>query len=166
MKLTLYDISNDYREAVEKLSDLDLPPEVVEDTLEGLQGTLEAKAIAVASFAGNLEATAEQIKQAEAKMAHRRRVLENRAASVRAYIKTCMESAGISKVECPYFKMAIRQNPPSVEIFDFESLPEDVLRKPPQPPPEPDKKLIGDRLKAGQDVPGARLKTSTRLDIK
>lgn len=166
MDLTLYDISNDYRDAVEKLGDLDLPPEVIADTLEGLRGDLTTKATNVAKFAQNLETLAQQIKDAEAKMAHRRKVLENRAASIRAYIKHCMESAGVSKIECPYFKLSIKKNPPSVVIDNAEEIPETFIRTPPPPPPEIDKKAISEALKAGQTIPGAHLDQTTRLEIK
>jgi hypothetical protein len=164
-KLTLYDISNEYAEAAEKLSDMDLPAEAVNDTLEGLRGDLDTKATNVAMFCQNLETLASQIKEAEAKMAHRRKVLENRAASIKAYIKTCMESAGITKIECPYFKMAIRQNPPRVVIDNAEAIPESLMRTPEPPPPEPDKKAIGELLKTGS-VTWAHLESGTRLEIK
>lgn len=164
--LTLYDISNDYREAVEKLSDMDLPPEVVKDTLEGLTGDLTTKATNVAMFVQNLESLAAQIKTAEAQMAHRRKVLENRAESIRAYIKACMESAGISKIECPYFKMSIKKNPPSVEIYDEESIPEELMVQPEPPPKRPDRKAIAELLKSGTEVNGARMVQHDRLEIK
>lgn len=165
--LTLYDISNDYREAVEKLSDMDLPPEAVKDTLEGLKGDLTTKATNVAMFVQNLEGLAAQIKTAEAQMAHRRKVLENRAESIRAYIKACMESAGISKIECPYFKMAIKKNPPSVEIDDWVELPDAFMRTPPTPPPEPDKKRLAEHIAStGAVIDGVRVVQKTRLEIK
>lgn len=164
--LTLYDISNDYREAVEKLGDLELPPEVIQDTLEGLKGDLTTKATNVAMFAQNLESLAKQIKDAESQMAHRRKVLENRAESIRDYLKTCMESAGISKIECPYFKMSIKKNPPSVEIYDEKSIPGNLMVQPDPPPPRPDKKAIAELLKAGKSVDGARMVQNDRLEIK
>jgi hypothetical protein len=165
-QLTLYDISNEYAEAAEKLADMDLPAEAVNDTLEGLRGDLDTKAKNVAMFCQNLETLANQIKEAETKMAHRRKVLENRAASIKAYIKTCMESAGITKIECPYFKMAIRQNPPRVVIDNMEAIPESLMRTPEPPPPEPDKKAIGELLKNGSSVTWAHLESGTRLEIK
>ena len=36
----LYEVANEYLEAVSKLSDLDLPDDVVADTLESLQGSM------------------------------------------------------------------------------------------------------------------------------
>ena len=164
--LTLYQISNDYREAVEKLSDMDLPPEAVNDTLEGLKGDLTTKATNVAMFTRNLDSLAEQIKQAEQAMAHRRKVLENRAEAVRNYIKTCMESAGISKIECPLFKMSIKKNPARVIVDNADAIPGGYMRIPEPPPLEPDKKAIAELLKKGETVTWAHLESGTRLEIK
>jgi len=164
--LALYVIAETYREAVEKLSDMDLPPEAVNDTLEALQGELKVKATNVAAFCRNLESLAESIKTAEERMAHRRKVIENRVASIKEYVKRCMESAGITKIESPEFKLAIKKKPPSVTILNEGAIPDECLRDPPPPPPkELDKKLIGEILKAGVNVEWARLDQGTRLSI-
>jgi len=160
----LYEIANEYREALEKLADMDLPQEVIADTLEAVTGNLEVKATNVAMFARNLESLAESIKEAEAQMAHRRKVIENRADSIRSYIKTCMESAGVSKIDCPYFSLAIRKNPPAVIIEG--NVPKEYMRFPEPPPPTPDKTAIAKALKEGKTIEGAYLSQGTRLDIK
>lgn len=166
MNLALYKIAESFQ-ALECLDDPDMPPEAVNDTLDSLRGDLTVKATNVAMYARNLEALAAQIKLAEQTMAHRRKMLENRAESIREYIKRCMETASIQKIDCPHFSLAIKKNPPAVEITDEESIPAIYMRDPPPPPPPaPDKKLIGDALKTGQAVPGARLIQGTRLDIK
>jgi len=61
----LYQLAIEFRETADKLADLDLPPEVVADTLESIGGDLELKAQNVALFTRNLEATAAAIKQAK-----------------------------------------------------------------------------------------------------
>jgi len=160
----LYLIADEYLQAVNALSDLDLPDEVVADTLESLQYPLEQKATNVAMFVRNLEATAEAIKEAESEMAKRRKALESRAANVREYLKANMIRAGISKIECPLFKLAIRDNPPSVVIDGV--VPAEFMRQPEPPPPAPDKKAISEALKAGQHVPGAHITRTQRLEIK
>ena len=76
MNLSLYAIADEYMQAVSTLSDLDLPDEVIADTLESLQYPLEQKATNVAMFARNLEATADAIKEAEGDMAKRRKALD------------------------------------------------------------------------------------------
>lgn len=166
MGTALYLLANEYLEAAEKLNDLDLPVEVVQDTLEGLAGALEVKATNIAMFARNIEATAEAIKQAESTMSARRKALENRAQHIRDYLKANMERTGITKIESPYFKIAIRNNPPAVVIDAQSQIPEGFMRLPEPPPLVPNKKLIADAIKSGIDVPGAHLEHGTRLEIK
>lgn len=162
----LYELAREYRDAAERLADLDLDEQTVADTLEGLAGDLEVKATNVAMFARNLEATAAQIKDAEAQMAARRKAVENRATNLRRYLLVSMQQAGIQKIECPYFRLAVRDNPPAVDVFDAAQVPAEFMRQPETPPPAPDKTAIKDELKAGRDVPGCRLTVGQRLDIK
>lgn len=164
--LTLYKIADQYANAVEKLSEEDLPAEVINDTLDALQGDLQTKATNVAMYAQNLESLANQIKEAERSMAHRRKVLENKVASIRQYIKENMERAGISKIECPYFKISIKKNPPSIEIYDEAAIPEVYKKQPEPPPPIVDKKMIAEVIKGGATVDGARMNQGTRLSIE
>jgi len=163
---SLYEISREYRAEVEKLADLDLPPEVIEDTLSGLSGDLEVKGQAVAAFIKNLEATAAAIKEAEAGMAARRKALENRATRVKDYLLASMMVAGVEKIECPLFRLSVKHNPPAVEVYEHLMIPSEFMRQKPPPAPEPDKAAIAAELKAGRDVSGCRLTRSVRLEIQ
>ena len=163
---TLFDIVAEYHEAALKLADLDLDEQTIADTLEGLSGDLEAKATNVAKFVRNLEATAAQIKEAEASMAARRKALEKRADGLKRYLFSNMEFAGIQRIECPYFVLSIKSNPPAVDVFDAAQVPAEFMRQPEPPPAAPDKAAIKDALKAGKDVPGCRLVQGSRLEIR
>lgn len=164
--LTLYEIAREYKTDLDKLAELDLDDQTLEDTLGSLGGELEVKAQNVACFIRNLEATAEQIKAAEAQMAARRKALENRAARVKDYLHASMLVAGVEKIECPLFRMSVRSNPPAVEVYQPNLIPAQFMRQPEPPPAVPDKKAIGEKLKAGQDVPGCRLVHGNRLEIR
>ena len=166
MSIALYKLADEYIEAGNKLADLDLPPETVADTLEGLSGELEAKATNVAMFVRNLEATAESIKQAEAELAKRRKAIEARADGIRQYLLVNMLRTGITEIECPYFRLRVRDNPGSVMIDDVEAIPAEFMRQPEPPPPAPDKKAIADAIKGGRAVDGAHLAFGKRLEIK
>ena len=163
---SLYLIADDYLQQVAALADLDLPPEVVADTLESLSGDIEAKSTNVAAFIRNLESTAEQIKAAESEMAKRRKAIEARADHIREYLKSNMIRTGITKIECPYFKLAIRDNPESVVIDDAGKIPGELYTYPVAPEPFPDKKAIKEAIKAGQQIEGAHLERGQRLEIK
>ena len=162
---TLYEISAAYRADVEKLANLDLDEATLADTLEGMSGELEEKAQNVVFFARNLEATAAAIKEAEAQMAARRKALEKRAEGLRRYVFSSMQLAGVTKIECPYFRLSIQNNPPAVDVFEADLVPLEYMVQPETPPMAPDRKAIAAALKAGQDVPGCRLTQGQRLAV-
>ena len=162
---TLYEISAAYRADVEKLANLDLDEATLADTLEGMGGELEEKAQNVVFFARNLEATAAAIKEAEAQMAARRKALEKRAEGLRRYVFSSMQLAGVTKIECPYFRLSIQNNPPAVDVFEADLVPLEYMVQPETPPMAPDRKAIAAALKAGKDVPGCRLTQGQRLSV-
>ena len=162
----LYTLAAEYRSAADALADLELDEQTVADTMESLGGDLQTKAVNVAAFARNLEASAAAIKEAEAAMTARRKSIEALAARLRAYLLDCMQMAGVKSVECPWFKIAQRENPARVVIDAVDLIPANYMRQPPAPPPEPDKTLIGNTIKAGGEVPGAHMERGVRLEIK
>jgi hypothetical protein len=164
--IALFVLADEYLAATQKLADLDLDPQTVADTLEGLQFPIEQKGTQVAAFVQNLEATAKAIDEAVDAMTLRRDRIRQRAATIREYLKGQMERTGITKIDSPWFRIAVRQNPPSVVIDDEDKLPAKWKVQPPAPPMRPDKARIKDDLEHGVDVPECRLERKTRLEIK
>lgn len=144
----------------------EVPPEQIADTLESLEGDIREKSVQVAAFTKNLDATADAVREAAKKMLERADRIEKRAESIRQYLLFNMQAAGISKVECPWFTLTVRKNPPAVVIDDEEQLPREYIVQPPPPSPRPDKDAIKRALREGQAVPGARLVQGERLEIK
>lgn len=166
MNIALYKIADDYLVAMNRLQDMEIDEQTIADTLEGMAGELEVKATNVAMFVRNLEASADAIKSAEGDMAARRKAIENRAKRVKEYLQSQMTRTGITKIECPHFKLAIQDNPPSVVIDAESQIPAEFMKTPEPPPPSPDKKAISDAIKSGKEVPGAHLERGQRLVIK
>lgn len=165
MTNSLYELAGEYRAISDKLHDLDLPDEVIADTLEGLGGDLQEKSVNVAKFFRNLESMAVQIKLAEDQMAARRKAIEKRITRLKEYLKTQMERAGISKIECPYFVISIKQNPASVQILDETLIPRDYFKEIPVSYVL-DKILCKAAMNDGYEIPGCYLSHGTRLEIK
>jgi hypothetical protein len=162
----LYEIVR-HRAEFERLAEQgELDPQMIADTLESLDGQLEEKAVTIAQFTRNLDATAEAVREAGKAMLERAARIEKRAESIRNYLLFQLEFAGVSKIECPWFVVRVKRNPPAVVIDDEHSLPPMYLTQPEPPAPRPDKVKIRDDLKAGLEVPGARLVQSDRLEIK
>lgn len=163
----LYEIADQFLRLQERIGDLDLPEEVVRDTMEAIQGELEIKATSIAAMVGNLEATAEAIRKAEESMALRRSRIQKRADAIREYLKSQLERTGTTLINCPHFSIALRDNPARVEIDAASQIPEQFMTTPEPSQPVPDKRKIAAALKQNEDaVPGCRLVKSKRLDIK
>lgn len=161
----LYQLAAEHRELADRLHDTDLDEQTILDTLEAEAGDLIEKGTNVAKVFRNLEAMAAQIKEAESAMAARRKSIEKRAASLKSYLHTNMEKAGIHKIECPWFVVSLKKNPASVVIDDESSIPADYMREIPAAL-QPDKALIKQAITDGYDVPGCHLQAGTRLEIK
>lgn len=161
----LFLIAQEYREAADKLSNLDLDAQTMADTLDGLSGELEVKAQSVAYMIRNLESTAEAIKAFEAQQTERRKAIENRAEGLKRYLQNCMEATGIKKIEGPGVVLSFRESS-AVVIDEPRLIPIDYMRTPPIPEAQPDKKAIADAIKAGTDVPGAHIEKRKNLQIK
>jgi hypothetical protein len=166
MNISLYVLANEYQELAQKLIESDYDEQTIADTLEGAAGELEVKAQNVAMFIRNLESSAEQIKHAEKAMAERRKAIENKADAIKRYLKDNMQRTGIKKIECPYFAISIKKNPPSVIIDDASAIPSEFMVTPAPPPPAPDKAAIKAAIQSGSEVAGAHIEQGERLEIK
>jgi len=164
--LTLYNIADQYLIDLQKLQDMEIDEQTFADTLEGLSGELELKATNVAMFVRNLEASAEAIKAAEKQMAERRKALESKADRIRQYLLDNMNRTGITKIDCPYFVLSVRKNPPAVEVLNQNMIPDEYFDIPEPPAPTLNKNRLKEDLKAGVIVEGAKLTAGQSLSIK
>ena len=165
MNISLFELKSEYQQAAHKLQDMDLDEQTLADTLESLSGDLEAKATNTVMVSRNMRATAAAIKEAEASMSARRKAIEARADYLDKRVFDTMIETGIQKIECPYFKLSIQDNPPSVDVFDALQVPADYMREVPATF-SPDKTLIKKAIQDGFEVPGAKLTHGKRLVCK
>jgi hypothetical protein len=162
--LKLYELSADYLAALDALAEIeDLPPEAIADTLEGLAGPWEDKALNVGRYIRNLEAEAAAIEEAKKRMDARAKATANQAARLKAYLKGELERTGL-KPKAPDLALRLQNNPQSVSIDDAALIPEEYRRT--ETVETILKAEIGAALKAGQAIPGARLVRSQRLVIQ
>lgn len=164
--ITLYEISSQYLADLNKLNELELDEQTFLDTLDGLSGELEQKAINVAMYIKNLEVSADAIKQAEKSMADRRTSIEAKQDKIRKYLLENMLKTGITKIECPHFVLSVRKNPASVDVLMQDQIPDEYFDIPDPLPPTLNKKRLAEDLKAGVLIEGARLTQGNSLQIK
>lgn len=164
--LSLFALADEYKEIADRLAEMDVDERTLADTLDGAAFPVEQKAKAVASVIGNLDAEAAAYSEHAKKVAATGKAKAARADWLRGYLKTAMQITGIKEIKGPSFAIRLRDNPGSVEIFELSLVPEKFMRIPEPPPPAPDKKAIADAIKSGEDVPGARITKSQRVEIK
>lgn len=161
---SLYELSTQYESALVKLTDSGLDEETINDTLEGLEGELEEKAINVSKFAANLEAEAAMVDQAIKQMKYRADALKKKSARMRQYLLENMNRAGITSISCPYFEIKVKTNPPSVVVDDEAAIPHDYITE--KVVRSVNKTAVKAAIKAGTEVPGAHLQNSKRVEVK
>lgn len=161
--MKLYELSQDFNDFLTLAEQEEFDEQTISDTLESLTAEITEKGRNVAAFAQNIEAEIEAMKDAEKRIADRRKALERKSEWMRDYLRNNMEACGISKIECPEFKVTLGKPSEVVTVFD-ESLINDkyiVIKK------QPDKAAIKKAIKAGEVVEGAKLEEGKpRLIIK
>lgn len=161
----LFEITDQYRELLSLEDSDDLPPEVIADTLEGLEGDFANKAEAVAKFILSLEATAESIAEAADKMLARSKRLAKRAESVRQYLLLQFQAVDFKKIETNEIVISRRKNPPALYVSDEERVPDVFWYQPDPPPKRIDKDAIKEAIKNGAAVEGCYLEAGERIHI-
>lgn len=167
---SLFNLTGQYLALAHQLADADFDAATVADTIDasGIVDDIATKVQNIEHVARGAEAhnaaIDAEIARLQALKAHRVKV----AQGLRDYIKQNMLTLGIERIECPLFQISIRNNPPAVDIYDPLSLPVEYMVTPEPKPPvaAPDKKAIAKAIKAGVEVPGARLIQSARLSVQ
>ena len=141
----------------------DLEPEVLVDTLQAIQESVEEKAENIAKLVRSFEANAKLIKEEEDRLAAKRKTIENQVAYLKKYLFEQLESMNIQKIKRPLFTIGIQANPPGVEVLD-ESLIPDSYWIPLGA--KLNKTVILQHLKSGDSIPGCKIKQTKGLRIR
>ena len=140
------------------------------NTLETMEADIYDKAENVALYIKNLDYEIKAIKSEKSRLDARLKSKENSCKNMLEYLKNCLEAAKLKKIETPRAAISIRNNPESVEISDEKSFigwaqdnNDDLLR---YKDPEVNKTAVKQLLKAGEEVPFAKLIRTQSLNIK
>lgn len=157
--MNLYELSLAFQE----VQNMDLDPEVMQDTLDSIEDAIENKAENIAKLVRNLESDVKAYKEEEERLKTKRQAAENKVKWLKTYLEDNMKLTGKTKFKSGMFNFLIQKNPASVNITDEKIIPEEFLI---QQPPKVDKTSIKEILKKGIEVPGAELKQTEGLRIR
>lgn len=145
----LYEIARDYRQLKE------MPPEVIGDTLEGLEHELVSKVESIAKVRQELLRDVEAVKAEVERLNRRREIIENRDRALRAYLAHHLDEAGRATVETPLFRVTITPPRRRVEIEQDAKIPDEYVTM--ETREKPDKAALLAALEAGEIIEGVRI---------
>lgn len=148
----LYQIANDFA----KLADSGMEPEMIADTLDGIEWELEAKVEQILAVCKNETAYAEALKEESKRLSERAAAAINRVASMKDYVAQSLQTAGKKSLKAGIHQVTVRAPSKSVDITDASALPSEFVEY--ETTIKPDKLAIKHQLEAGIVIPGAQIK--------
>ena len=160
---TLYELSEQYRELLSMALDPDVDPEALADTMEGLEGEIEAKADGYAKVMKELRVIADARKTEAKRLTDGAKSIETNIDRMKSALETAMRATGKTKFRTTLFSYGIQKNPPALKIDRPEDVPAEFLI--PQEP-KVDSAAIKKELKEGVVFDWCHMEQSEGLRIR
>lgn len=168
--MKLYEISENYRAFMAAVDAGEIPEDAVADTLDGIEGEFDQKVDNIACLIKELRLEAKAIKEEADRLTARQRQKQVAADRLARYLQAHMQAMGKGKIETARNRITIKKNPVSCKILDEDTVlgflqlhgmadcykQETTIKK---------RELLM-RLKDGDEIPGAELDVSERIEIK
>lgn len=162
---TIYKIAEQHKELALLVEREELTLADVADTFDALEGELSLKAESLVAVVNGIDYHIDNIDAEIKRLQGIKKTASNKKEWLRNYLKTNMQATGITKIDCPFFKITLAKGRDIVVIESEELIPDQYVDV--QVVTKPNKAEILKALKAGEDVPGARIeKSDESLRIK
>jgi len=161
----LYEITAAHKDLLKLAEESEDMAAAVADTFESIEGAFEDKAVSLIYVIQGMEKTAGIIDDEIKRLQARKKTIDNRAESLRTYLRMNMEQAEIKKIESPLFNITLVPGKPVCLIDNQDEIPIDYIDiKTVRAAMKND--ILRD-LKEGIEIPGAHLGTGkSSLRIK
>ena len=158
----LYDLTADFLKLKELAQDPDVDPEVLADTMEGLDYEIEVKADNYAKIIRELTADSEAYKAEIDRFTARKKTVDNNIARLKKSLESAMIATGKMKFKTELFSFSIQKNIPAL-VIDGEVPKEYLIEQ----EPKVDNAKLKEDLKNGVDLAGvAHLEQSESIIIR
>ena len=158
---TLYELTGQYLALMEIAEEAD--PDVLRDTLEGINGEFEDKADNCAKVIRNLEGNVEAIKAEIERLEKKKKGWENSIQSIKKDLERSMIITGKRKFKTLLFSFGIQKNTPSVNVKDASKVPAQFWKK---QDPKLDRTSLKEFLKENGNTEYAELVQGESLRIR
>ena len=106
----------------------ELDPQVLADTLEGMDGELEQKAENYAMMINTLNGQADMLSAEIKRLTERKKTIENNSKRMKESLGNAMNSTGKRKFKTLLFSFGIQKNPPVLVVDDEDKVPEEFVK--------------------------------------
>lgn len=159
--MKLYELTQSYQQVLEIAEQLDA--ETLKDTLDSINDAVEQKVENTAFVVKQLEANVSVIDEEIKRLQAMKGTQTNNIKSLKLYLQESMEKVGLDKVQGKLIKIAIQNNPQSVEVLNENVIPKNYFV---EQKPKLDKKAMLADLKSGAQVEGVEIKQTRSLRIR
>lgn len=105
----------------------DLTPEMIADTLEGIEGMMEDKFDATMNVIRDFEGKAEACKKEAARVAERKKHWERQVYTLKAYLLQCLQASDRTTFKTTLNTFTARKGSVSLKIDDVDLLPDEFV---------------------------------------
>lgn len=133
MSMSLYDLTGNFLVLQEMMSDPDVDPEMIQDTLEAMDGDIEEKLNNYGMIITNLKGLAENIKVEKKRLDEKEKTINNRIERMKKNIRESMIAMDKKKIKTELYSYTVKDGVPSVVIDDEDRVPSEFRK------PQPDK---------------------------
>ena len=162
---TLFDLTGDWLRLYDMADDPDIEPDVFRDTMEAIEGEIEAKAEGYASVMAKLTGDMETIMEQEKRLSARRKAIEGNIKRMKDALEETMIITGKTKFKTALWSFGIQNNPASlvIDTDDIDAIPSMYVKV----TKSLDKSAIKEAIKEGKNVDGiAHLEQTQSLRIR
>lgn len=148
--MTLYEITGEIEYLRMLAEDPETDPQVLEETMEGLNMELEEKAEGYVVVMKELEAQADMFGKEIERLTDMQNKLQNNVKRMKAHLMSNMQNIGMDKLQTEHFKVSVAKNGglQPLKLSDIKNIPEEYLIR----EPKADTKKIRDALAAGKEL--------------
>lgn len=158
--MNLFEINEQYR-AVEEM---DLDPKVLQDTLDAIADARDVKLDNIAFLIEKSKMQADFLKNKIKELQEAKKVLENKQKSLKDYMITALDEAGIKELQTANHILKTRNYKKSVIIDRLEDIPDEYKKT--ETVVKADSMALYRALMDGKDIKGAHLKDNRGTVIK
>ena len=159
---TLNELTSDYERVLALIEDESIDDEVIQDTMDSIESSIEVKLDNYATIIKELEFEQKKFQAQATDKQKLATTYKKRLEWLKKNMLTSLQLTGKKKMETENFRLSLHKNPPALDVVDELLIPESYF--------ENKRKLLNEKvkddLKVGKEVPGAILKQGESVVIK